>query len=153
MNKINTLLEVWEKRPPKVDPDEQQHLLYIFGNLLPALRDAVPDIKIANAVMVTSQARSQERTPAPSTEIPAETSPALERSSHIRTENPSGGDTVGAQGCISGSENKPGAAGDTPAETPVAQTADATPRKRASRKKHASVPPAEPQKTGDTSPP
>lgn len=44
MTQIQKLIELWISRPPRVEPVNDNHLIYIFTGLLPALRDAMPGI-------------------------------------------------------------------------------------------------------------
>lgn len=44
MTEINKLIELWNARPQRAEPDNEEHLLYIFTGLLPALRNAMPRI-------------------------------------------------------------------------------------------------------------
>ena len=42
--KIQTLITTWNERPPRVEPDNESDLVYLFGKLLPALVEAMPEI-------------------------------------------------------------------------------------------------------------
>lgn len=44
MNKIQKLVELWNARPLRVEPDNDDHLIYVFTGLLPALREAMSGI-------------------------------------------------------------------------------------------------------------
>lgn len=199
MNRILKLLEAWEARPPKVEPDNQDHLIFVFGRLLPALRDAIVDIKAANQSATTIEQLIRvasdgdgvavHRPPGEpakfyashcsmDSDVPSvATGPTLEVSvaalvtildqkkahklSPSNVPPPSRARahdngiravdltdrTGGAENNKSGISGKSVIVGGTPVEILAAHTASAPQRKRASRKKPASVPPAEPQKT------
>jgi hypothetical protein len=75
MTDIQKLIELWNARPTRVEPNNEDHLLYIFTGLLPALRDAMPKI----VEMVEQPARA---TGVPNTDLPP--APAPEPSIHIQ---------------------------------------------------------------------
>src|ERR1700744_2797491 len=101
MSQIQQLLDVWGERPPRVEPDDLDHLSYVFGRLLPALRDAIPEIEASQRV----QLQEQRATP-PSMEIMT----MLEQASNNRSPDP----TPSTAGTGAASDHTAGTS-DTPA--------------------------------------
>lgn len=83
MPEIEKLIALWNARPPRVEPDNEDHLLYIFTGLLPALRRAMPEI-------VELMKQTPPATVRPSTDLPPAPGPAPSSHSPVQTPNTAG---------------------------------------------------------------
>lgn len=145
MTEIKKLIELWNARPQRAEPDNEQHLLYLFTGLLPALRDAMPRI----VELIELQASV-----APNTDLPP--APAPEPSTHNPTQIPSTDGNVVTSGPATDSgdmcESSPASVGET---EPAASPTSSGPGKRAKTtraRKPAAAPHAQPQGTAATVP-
>jgi len=144
MTEIKKLIELWNARPPRVEPDDDEHLIYIFTGLLPALREAMP--RIVELI-------EQPAIGCPNTDLPP--TPAPESNIHTQVQTLNMADSVEASDPTADT-------GDKPASSPASAVENtgggaATKRLGASRrartaraKKHAADPPRQPQETGET---
>lgn len=158
---IKSLAEIWNRGPARVEPDNEEHLRYVFGELLPALNLAIPQI-VNIAAMTLGGPTSQSPVappaaggPSPSSATPS--APSTEQSTHILTEILRTADTVegfdhtaGTVGNIAPSAAILAApvAGEKPS-LEIVQPASKLP-KRASAKKRATAPRATPPGTPES---
>src|SRR5579863_10172932 len=80
MSEIQKLIELWNARPPRVEPDNEAHLLYLFTGLLPALRKAMP------VIVALADGHQAPAIVVPSTGLPP--APAPEPNTHIQDPTP-----------------------------------------------------------------
>jgi hypothetical protein len=142
MTEIEKLIELWNARPSRVEPDNEEHLLYLFTGLLPALRDAMPKI----VEMVAPPA-----TGSPNTDLPP--APAPESSSHNPVQTPNTAGSGEGSGPTADNGGKPAASPAIVAETAndAAKRPGAAKRARTTKaRKPVAAPPGQPQGIGET---
>lgn len=162
---IQKLIDTWNKRPARVEPDNEEHLLYVFTELLPAVRDSMADI--ANTAYLVNQMKNHQivacefaggvpilkgRTLEPGVNSPNTVgliTQVQEPNIHSPQESPSMADTAEVTDRTVGSADKPASETATPALKPW-QKANAARVAKAAAKKLAALPPAVPQGTGET---
>jgi hypothetical protein len=146
---IKNLINAWNKRPARVEPSEEAHLLYVFTELLPALRDSIPDI-VNNAYLVNLAAASPPIPPpapdAGSQSNVTQPAPAPAPSSHIPEEIPSTGDSGADPGPVADTAGTPAYEAASQPLKPW-QKAVAAKRAKALARKAAAPLPTEPQGT------
>lgn len=106
---IAKLIQVWNERPQRVEPDDAAHLEYIFTKLLPVLRDAMPTIVNSYNNGAMPVVNDQIATPVRegSQSIPRTPAPGPEPSSHIPAESQSTAGNAEASGQAGGIADKP----------------------------------------------
>jgi hypothetical protein len=152
---INQLLEAWNERPMRFDPEEVAHLMWVSTKLLPAMRDAMPEIQRMHELQeLMGRPTPQVQPPAPGVEFPSTDLPQGQETAsnnHSQDSTPSMADNAEVTGQTAGNADTSASSPATGGDKLAALKSKAAKHGRpVSAKKRAAAPRVKPPKTDGT---